>query len=164
MPKPRSQRARSSASGPIGGYAAVLALLVLGRDAEAEPIAARIEEEGLDPAAVARALDALARADAAAYAEARRAVLASFESRDAFLEDVPVADTVLVLDALAVERGIGTAPLSSGLLPAEAALSPRRLPARARAPSPPGSRSGRRRGRRRTRARESRRSSFLRAR
>jgi hypothetical protein len=45
-------------------------------------------------------------------------VLASFESRDAFLEDVHVADTVLVLDALARDRGIGTEPLSSRLLPA----------------------------------------------
>ena len=106
------------APGPIGGYAAVLALLVVGRDADAVPLADRLEEDGLEPTAVARALGALARADAAAYAEARRAVLASFESRDAFLEDVPVADTVLVLDALADERGIGTAPLSSRLLPA----------------------------------------------
>jgi hypothetical protein len=106
------------ATGPIGGYCAALALLVLGRDEEAAPVAARIVGEGLDPAAVAHALDALARGDAATYSEARRAVLASFESRDAFLEDVPVADTVLVLDAIARDRGIATEPLSSPLLPA----------------------------------------------
>ncbi len=70
--------------------------------------------------AVAHALDALARGDAAAYAEARLAVLASFASRDAFLEDVPVADTVLVLEALADERGVVTEPLSSPLLPVTA--------------------------------------------
>jgi hypothetical protein len=44
-------------------------------------------------------------------------VLRSFEARDAFLEDVPVADTVLVLDALALERGLDLQPLSSPLLP-----------------------------------------------
>ena len=46
-------------------------------------------------------------------------MLASFEDRDAFLEDVPVADTVLVLDALARERGIALEPLRSALLPPE---------------------------------------------
>jgi hypothetical protein len=44
-------------------------------------------------------------------------VLRSFEERDAFLEDTPVADTVLVLDALARERGMAVEPLASELLP-----------------------------------------------
>ena len=35
-----------------------------------------------------------------------RRVLASFESRDDYLEGVPVADTVLVLRALATRRGL----------------------------------------------------------
>jgi hypothetical protein len=105
------------ASGPIGGYCAALALLVLGRDAEAGPIADRIEAEGLDPAAVAQALGALARGRAVDFETARRAVLASFEARDAFLEDVAVADTVLVLDALALEHGIELERLRSPLLP-----------------------------------------------
>ena len=105
------------APGPIGGYCAALALLVLGRDGEAEVVAARIADEGLEPAAVATALGALARADGAAYAAARLVVLHSFEERDAFLEDVRVADTVLVLDALAGERGLEPSPLSSPLLP-----------------------------------------------
>ena len=105
------------ASGPIGGYCAVLALLVLGRDPEAGTLADRIEAEGLDPAAVAQALAALARGRDGDFAAARRAVLVSFEARDAFLEDVAVADTVLVLDALARERGIETEDLRSALLP-----------------------------------------------
>ncbi len=105
------------AAGPIGGYCAALALLVLGRDAEALTVARRIAEEGLDPPAVAEALAALASRDAGALDDARRAVLGSFEARNAFLEDVPVADTVLVLDALARERGIQVAPLISPLLP-----------------------------------------------
>ena len=105
------------ATGPIGGYCAALALLVLGRDEEAGSFAERIEADGLQPVSVAHALGALARGEDEAFAEARRAVLASFEARDAFLEDVRVADTVLVLDALARERGVPLAPLSSPLLP-----------------------------------------------
>jgi hypothetical protein len=106
------------ADGPIGGYCAALALLVLGRDEEALPVAERIAAEGLDPVAVANALAALARADGVAFGSARGKVLRSFEEREAFLEDVPVADTVLVLDALARERGLDVARLESALLPA----------------------------------------------
>jgi len=105
------------APGPIGGYCAALALLVLGRDGDAAVVAARIAGEGLEPAAVAEALGALARGDGTGYAAARLAVLRSFEERDAFLEDVRVADTVLVLDALAIERGLDPQPLTSPLLP-----------------------------------------------
>lgn len=105
------------AAGPIAGYCAVLALLVLGRDDDARPVAERIAGEGLDPASVAHALAALAAGDPRGYDDARRAVLRSFEERDAFLEDVRVADTVLVLDALARERGLGVEALASPLLP-----------------------------------------------
>jgi hypothetical protein len=107
------------ASGPIGGYCGALALLVLGRDEEAAPLASRIVSEGLEPAAVGLALGALARGDETAFAEARRDVLRSFEEREAFLEDVRVADTVLVLDALAGSRGIACEPLRSPLLPGD---------------------------------------------
>jgi hypothetical protein len=43
-------------------------------------------------------------------------VLESFEQRDDYLEDIPVADTVLVLQAFAAKRGI-VVELSSPLLP-----------------------------------------------
>lgn len=105
------------AAGPIGGYCAALALLALGRDDEAGPVARRIGAEGLQPVAVAQALDAIARADETRFANARRAVLASFETRDAFLEDVRVADTVLVLDVLARARDMSPARLASPFLP-----------------------------------------------
>ena len=104
------------APGPIGGYCAALALLALGRDEDAGIVAARIAD-GLEPASVADALGTLARADGAAYVAARLAVLRSFEEREAFLEDVRVADTVLVLDALAAARGLEPPTLSSPLLP-----------------------------------------------
>ncbi|HXV57011.1 MAG TPA: hypothetical protein VD704_04015 [Gaiellaceae bacterium] len=107
-----------AAASPIGRYAATLALLVLGRDEEARPPAAGLqeEEEAAFPPAVADALAALATGDGRAYREAAARVLVSFEERDAYLEDVPVADTVLVLEALAGRRGLA-AGLTSPLLP-----------------------------------------------
>jgi hypothetical protein len=69
------------------------------------------------PAAVAAALAALAAGDRAAYRSAVADVLASFEARDEFLEDVAVADTVLVLQALAVKRGAAADLPASSRLP-----------------------------------------------
>jgi len=89
---------------PIGRYAGVLALLILGRDDEAESFVG-ILGEGF-PRDVARALHALVAHDADAYREALAAVRHTFEVRDAFLEDIPVADTALALDALAERRGL----------------------------------------------------------
>lgn len=102
---------------PIGRYAAALAALVLGQDEEAATLA---EALGADrdsfPGATAAALVALARREAGHYREALAAVLADFEARTTFLEDVPVADTVLVLEALAERRGMAVRPRSA-LLP-----------------------------------------------
>jgi hypothetical protein len=106
----------SESESPIGIYAAVLARLVLGADAEARgPAEALRGREGF-PAAVADAVAALADRDADAYTEAIRGLLADFEARDEFLEDTPVADTVLALQVLAAERGLAVA-LESPLLP-----------------------------------------------
>ena len=104
------------AESPIGRYAGSLALLVLGRDAEARPLAASMRERDDFPGDVADALAALASADRPAYVLAVESVLDSFESRDEYLEDIPIADTVLVLQALAARRELG-AELASPLLP-----------------------------------------------
>lgn len=103
---------------PIGRYAAVLARLVLGEEEQAADLVEALlaEPEDLFPRPVAGALAALARRDRAAYAEALEQVLVSFESRDGYLEDIPVADTVLVLEALADPRGLAVRP-ASALLP-----------------------------------------------
>lgn len=105
---------------PIGCYAEVLADLVLGRDAEAAPLARLLQAEpaAAFPRSVADALAALAARDAEAYADAADAVLRSFEEREAYLDDIPVADTVIVLEALAERRGI-SAGLRSPLLPGQ---------------------------------------------
>jgi hypothetical protein len=95
---------RDMSLSPIGRYAGVLALLVLERDEEAGRVAATLGE-GF-PGDVADALRALSAHDADAYRAAVAAIRRSFEARDAFLEDVPVCDTALALDALAARRGL----------------------------------------------------------
>jgi hypothetical protein len=92
------------ADSPIGRYAGALALLVLGRDVEAGALAATLGE-GF-PSDVAAAVAALAARDEEGYGVAIAAVRRSFEERDAFLEDVPVPDTALALDALAAPRDL----------------------------------------------------------
>jgi hypothetical protein len=58
----------------------------------------------------------IAAEDVVGYVESVESVLESFETRTEYLEDVPVADTVLVLQALAAKRGMA-AELRSALLP-----------------------------------------------
>ena len=105
------------ADGPIGRYAAALALLVLGDDEEARVHANAVRTRDDFPEAVGDTLAYLAAQDVVGYAEAVEEVLESFETREEYLEDLPVADTVLVLQALARRRGLA-AELSSPLLPA----------------------------------------------
>jgi hypothetical protein len=95
----------AEAESPIGRYAGALSLLVLGRDDEAAAVAATLGD-GF-PGDVADALASLAAHDADAYRVAVAAVRRSFETREEFLEDVPVPDTALALDALAARRGLG---------------------------------------------------------
>jgi hypothetical protein len=95
-----------NAQSPIGRYAGSLALLVLGRDGDALALAATLRENDGFPRDVADALAAIAAADRAGYVTAIESVLSSFEARTDFLEDVPVADTVLVLQLLAAPRNV----------------------------------------------------------
>ena len=107
----------SAEESAIARYAATLAALVLD-DERAAALADSVVDDanGTFPVPVAEALVALATGDGASYDVAVRSVLESFEERDDYLEDIPVADTVLVLEALADRRGIA-AGLESELLP-----------------------------------------------
>lgn len=108
----------AAADSAVGRYAGALAHLVLGQDAEAGELARGLQGDGgLSPRSVADALLALATRSQAAYAAATEELLADFEARAAFLEDVAVADTVLVLDRLAGDRGLASARRPSALLP-----------------------------------------------
>ncbi len=101
---------------PIGRYAAALAYATLGQwdDVRLQADVARTHEAF--PAEVGDALAFIAAEDVVGYIEAVEEVLESFESRDEYLEDIPVADTVIVLQALAERRGMA-AELQSELLP-----------------------------------------------
>jgi hypothetical protein len=111
------EQGAADAESPIGRYAACLALLVLGRDEDARVVADGLRTHPDFPAEVGDALALLAAQDVVGYIEAVEAVLESFETRDEYLEDLPVADTVMVLQELAARRGM-KAELTSALLPA----------------------------------------------
>ena len=89
---------------------------MLGRDAEAREHADAIRTHSDFPHDVGDALAFSAAQDVVGFTYAVESVLESFETREEYLEDLPVADSVLVLQALAQRRGIA-AELSSPLLP-----------------------------------------------
>jgi len=95
----------AASESPIGRYAGALALLVLDRDEKAAAVAATLGEDF--PRDVAEALAALAARDTNAFRAASTRIRISFEARDALLEDIPVPDTALALEALAARRGLG---------------------------------------------------------
>jgi hypothetical protein len=106
----------ADAESPIGQYAGTLALLVLGRDHEARMLADGLRTRDDFPAPVGAALAFIAADDPVGYTEAIEAVLESFATRADYLEDLPAADTVIVLQALAARRNMA-AELNSPLLP-----------------------------------------------
>ena len=101
---------------PIARYAGALSSLVVGDDGEAAKLGQELQGRDDFPRPVADAVATLAAGDDG-YEAAIASVLSSFEQRDEYLEDVPVADTVMVLQALAEARGVA-AELNSPLLPA----------------------------------------------
>jgi len=109
------------APSPVGRYAATLALLALARMDQAAELAESLRAADGFPRDVADALLANARGDADAWAAAIASVVRSFETREEFLEDVPVADTALVLAELARRCGLVAALPASRVLPAAAA-------------------------------------------
>jgi hypothetical protein len=106
----------AEAESPIGRYAAALACSVLGDWEHARVHADTIRIRDDFPRDVGDALAMVAAEDVVGYVEAVESVLESFETREEHLEDVPVADTVLVLQVLAASRGMA-AELESPLLP-----------------------------------------------
>lgn len=104
------------AESPIGRYAAALACSVLADWEHARIHADTIRIRDDFPHDVGDALATLAAEDVVGYVEAVESVLESFETREEYLEEVPVADTVLVVQAIAARRNMA-AELSSQLLP-----------------------------------------------
>jgi hypothetical protein len=107
----------ATAPSPIGRYAATLALLVLERWPEARHVAESLRERDDFPHDVGDALAFVAAHDPVDFAEAVDSIVTSFETRSEYLEDVPVADTAMVLDRLAARRGIAHELPDSPTLP-----------------------------------------------
>jgi hypothetical protein len=107
----------ADAESPIGKYAACLAFLILRRDREARALADDLRTHDGFPTDVGDALAMISAQDVAGYIVSIEAVLESFETRDEYLEDIPVADTVIVLQALAGRREMAATELDSPLLP-----------------------------------------------
>jgi hypothetical protein len=107
----------AQAQSPIGRYAGTLALLVLGDDIGARVLGSTLRDLDDFPQSVADALVELAGADRIDYSISVDKILESFEQRTDFLEDIQVADTVLVLQRLAAARGLAAELDASPVLP-----------------------------------------------
>jgi hypothetical protein len=103
---------------PPAWYALGLAALVDDDDALAARAADGMAAGGEAFARAAAALGALAAGDGAAYRAALGAIVADFEARAEHLTGVAIADTALVLEALALPRGLAAHPSSPVLPPA----------------------------------------------
>jgi hypothetical protein len=99
-------------STPTSAYGCAIAHLVRGDNEGAQALIPMIVEGGTAFQRTAIAVDALASADRQRYAEALGTIVAHFESRPAHLTGVPIADTAIMLEALARPRGMACNPQS----------------------------------------------------
>ena len=97
-------------------YARALAALILGEDDEAREWAGSMRAGGEAFARTGEAIAALAVRDQGRYEAALRAIVRDFERRAEHLTGVAIADTALVLEAIAARRGMAVA-LESPVLP-----------------------------------------------
>jgi len=101
---------------PVASYVLAVAALIEDDDDEVAVRASRMEPRGEAFERTATALKALAARDADAYGEALAAIEADFAARDEHLTGVAIADTAVMLELLAAERGMAVKP-SSPLVP-----------------------------------------------
>jgi hypothetical protein len=97
---------------PTSCYALAVAALVEEDDALAARAAAAMAEGGEAFARAGAALGAIAAGDREAYAAAVAAIVADFEGRAAHLTGMAVADTAMLMEALAAPRGMAVRPRS----------------------------------------------------
>jgi len=102
---------------PVASYVLAVAALIVGDDDEVALRASRMEPRGEAFERTATALKSLAARDDGAYAAALAAIEADFAARDEHLTGVAIADTAVMLEQLADERGMAVKP-SSPLVPA----------------------------------------------
>jgi len=102
---------------PVAAYVRAVAALVTGNDEEVAARAATMEPRGEAFERTAAAMRALAARDRAGYAAALAAIEADFAGRAEHLTGVAIADTAVMLELLAAERGLAARP-DSPLVPA----------------------------------------------
>lgn len=101
---------------PTAAYALALAALVAGDDPDARSWSKEMAAGQDAFERTARAIVALAERDESAYADVLREIVRDFEQRQGHLTGVAIADTAVMLERLAAERGM-TAGVNSPLLP-----------------------------------------------
>ena len=109
---------------PTASYAQALAALILGEDQHARLWAERMSAVGSASRGggtdafvrTGQAVAAIASNDARGYGVALSAIVHDFEQRSEHLTGVAIADTALMLEALAARRGM-TAAIESPVLP-----------------------------------------------
>jgi hypothetical protein len=104
-----------AAGSPVASYVLAVAALVAGDDDAVAPLADVMEPRGGAFERTATALRALAAGDGAAYAAAAAAIEADFAAREDHLTGVAIADTAIMLELIARERGLA-AELDSPLV------------------------------------------------
>jgi hypothetical protein len=97
---------------PTSCYALAVAALIEDDDETAARAAAGMTEGGDAFARTAEAIAALAARDRGRYARAVAAIVADFEMRELHLTGVAVADTAMLMEALAELRGLAVHPVS----------------------------------------------------
>ena len=102
---------------PVASYVLAVAAVIVGDDAEVAVRAARMEPRGGAFERTAIALRAIADGDAETYAAMLAAIEADFAARTDHLTGVAIADTAVMLELLASQRGMAVNP-SSPLVPA----------------------------------------------
>jgi hypothetical protein len=102
---------------PVAAYVRAVAAVIAGDDDEVAARAATMEPRGEAFERTAAALRALAARDGEAYATALAAIEADFAGRAEHLTGVAIADTAVMLELLAAERGLAVRP-DSPLVPA----------------------------------------------
>jgi hypothetical protein len=113
----RAALADADPDSATANYARAIAALIAGDDPDATASAGAMDAGGEAFARTAEAISALAARDEARYAAALKAIVRDFERRSQHLTGVAIADTAMMLEALANRRGMATA-IESPVLPA----------------------------------------------
>lgn len=95
-----------AAGSPVASYVLAAAALIAGDDEAVAPLADVMQPRGGAFERTATALRALAAGDGEAYAAAAQAIADDFAAREEHLTGVAIADTAIMLEIVARQRGL----------------------------------------------------------